>query len=97
MYAKNFEEQYPYKRLPARPLFSLCGRPVGCPAASSGPFGCLRGPCRGILKIPGILTLLSKNPGNFGNHPELKIPGILGIVRIEVWACRVGFKVPAQQ
>ena len=34
---------------------------------------------------------LSKNLGNFGNHPELKILGILGIVRIEVWACRVDF------
>ena len=33
--------EYPYKRLRARPLFSLCGRLVGCSASSSGLFGCL--------------------------------------------------------
>ena len=44
--------------------------------------------CEGLAggsgKFPEFLRLLSKNPRNFGNHPDLKILGIFGITRIEV-------------
>ena len=75
---------YPYKRLRARPYFrSAVALSVAPPPLPVNLAAC-EGLAGGSGKFREFSSFLFRNPWNFGNHPDLKIPGSFGITRIEV-------------
>ena len=88
---------YPYKTLRARLYFRSAAAPSVAPPPLPVNLAACEGLAGGSEKFLEFSSFLFKNPWKFGNHPDLKIPGIFGITRIEVQAFRVGFTVPAQQ
>ena len=70
---------YPHKRLRARPYFRSAAALSVAPPPLPVNLAACEGLAGGSGKLREFFSLLSKKPGNFGNHPDLKIPGIFGI------------------